>query len=197
MIKIINVLILAFTIWICSACNNSRTIYYTKKIDYPEKDFLAKNVQLIIEATDSIITNELHMKCSITNCDTSDVAFIIESNYHELEGLMELWTSEVFYVINGKQKASYVRLTSEFLAEASKYYVILKTGEKKEFNLSFEFQYLKYKDGALTNEEWTYKNIDFGPYTIKLIYNDFFQLNKKAIKGRVESNEITVTYVKE
>ena len=124
--KIVNILILAITIWFCSACNNNHTIYYIKKIDYPEKDFMAKNVRLIIETSDSIITNELQLKCSITNCDTTDVAFILLPNYVELEGIMALWVPEVFYTINGKQKASSVWLTGELLTEASKYYVILK-----------------------------------------------------------------------
>jgi hypothetical protein len=101
--KIINILILTICIWFCSACNNSRTIYYTKKIDYPEKEFLAKNVRLIIEATDSIITNELHMKCSITNCDTSDVAFFLWPNLAKPGIFEQLWTPVVFYSIDIKQ----------------------------------------------------------------------------------------------
>jgi hypothetical protein len=72
------------------------------------------------------------------------------------------------------------------------FYIILKAGERKEFNLSLEFNYLQNPNGL-----WTDKNTDYGAYTIKLIYNDVYQIYKEAIKGRVESNEITVYYMKE
>ncbi|MEI6089995.1 MAG: hypothetical protein WCR42_06060 [bacterium] len=130
------------------------------------------------------------MKCSITNCDTTDVAFLLWPNWEELRGLQELWTPVVFYSVNVKQKIYPVMVFDGPFESGPDVYIILKAGERKEFNLSLEFQYLQNTRG-----EWTDKNTDFGAYTFKLIYNDLFQLNKQAIKGRVESNEITVNYI--
>lgn len=186
--KTINILILSIIICFCSACYNP----YPRKIDYPEKNFIAENVQLNIESEDSIITNELHLKCTITNCDTTDVAIILWPKYDELYILEDFLSPVIIYTINGKKKIFYPVLHDALSESRPDIYIILKAGEKKEFDLSYEFQYLQYQIG-----DWEKKNTDFGAYTIKLIYNDLFQLNKKAIKGRVESNKITVNYMKE
>ena len=72
-------------------------------------------------------------------------------------------------------------------------YFLLKGGEIYTFNFDVDFKRFTREDLSNFRE----LNTDYGEYTLKLTYTDPFLVDKKAFRGKIESNVIRLVYKKQ
>jgi len=103
------------------------------------------------------------------------------------------WLLEIIYLPDSSRRISsdYCTLVHYIVPEA-KDYILLKYGEKYDFHFDIDLKKI-HKEIPF---DFQYDNKDYGEYSIKIIYQDYWNKHEKSIKERIESNTINVTYTK-
>ena len=137
-----------------------------------------EGVKLIIDTQKNTTDNVIIIDVSLVNNTMKD--FYVLTTGHA-------WTLDIFFQDTIKMEFPY--LVNYGVRQIKDSYVLIKSGQTYTFHNSVDFRELCHKCPVPSK-----LNTDYGKYSIKLTYYDYFRGRIKALKGRVESNVLTVTY---
>lgn len=170
----------------CITCSNAK-LPVSNGVD------TGNNVRLFISPIDTITSSRLNINCRFLNENNVDVAILGRYDVTTMDASEFVWQAEIIYRKNGKHKISPFVLLGNLKLPTEDEYIIIKPGETKVFNLTFNFDKLEDKSEIIPTE---FNNTDYGEYSLKLIYKDTYCRHDKAIEQQIESNTIKVTYKK-
>ncbi|MCC7093429.1 MAG: hypothetical protein IT277_04490 [Ignavibacteriaceae bacterium] len=170
--KIIGLIIISFSFLISSCCTFSN-------FQQPQ----AKEVTVRLEIIDSIVTTQEPIaKLKVYLMNNSNTTISILANLYRDWHPIVLYGDSIRYDLQ-----SFI----EFVVPSCSDYI--EIGPSKEISFTFDFDISDYASEKMM---FRGKNIDYGNYSIELLYKDEFVKCCNAVSAPIYSNEVNLIYNK-
>ena len=149
------------------------------------------NMKLTINTMPDTVFDTANIAVSFENNTTNDIYLLNREIVAVSDNQAYLWCLEVLFQ-DTILMMSPINFFSNIKRPTKEDYFRLKSGDKYTFNFDVDFSKLVQKPYEFGN-----LNADYGEYTLKLTYTDPFLVDKKAFRGKIESNVIRLVYKKQ
>ena len=148
------------------------------------------NVKLTINTTKDIVYDTINVNISFENNTTDDLYFLDNKMVTVSRNISSpLWDLEILFQDTILMIAP---IFDKYSTPTKADYILLKSGDKYTFNYNVDFRML------MREYQYVYRELsdDYGEYSMQLTYKDKFLKDKRAFRGKIESNVIKVIYKK-
>jgi hypothetical protein len=153
------------------------------------------NVSLTIHADRDTIFDMTNIIVSFENNSIEDIYLLNHQSVAISSWPRYEWDLEILFE-GTEPMISCPLILVNFASYVKDDYLLLKCGEKFTFNFGVDFNKLIREADELKFRNDICRNDNFGEYSLKLIYKDPIGNFRKRFRGKVESNEIKLSYRK-
>jgi len=149
------------------------------------------NLELVVEAEPKIVYDTVHFAVSFENKLTTDVSLLSKNSVTFSDDNIPAWRWEVFFQDSILMTPPFMFI-SRWRKPTKQDYFLVKPGDSYKMKFSLDMSSLRRG-----NPLFSHPNQDYGEYSIRLFYKDRFCVAKNAYRGKIYSNVVKVTYIKE